>query len=375
VSPDDTDEIPADLAEAVRHAAGVVPPARHSLSEVHRRRRLHQRRRTAAVAGVATVAVAAGAAGVPALVRSTEPPAPGPAASATAGPTAAPAQRLLISGGYVATGSPGVTGPKGVLEVDAAGRVVAHPVTGMDTADMAVALPDGRIVMLGPRDLLPGVRREDGPDVTGLETVLSVGTYSANVRIPGQQVDLVGATADGAYLLRGRQRLVFHEFGTGTERPLDGATATMGADDGRPGFTGHVLVRDRFLVFHTVEPERQRIDVVDVTSGARMADPITIEPLATLDVGYLALSPDGRTLALVVTRAADYRLLSLDVATGRVTKTQTLALKPAAAKSQGVLGLAFTDNRTVRVAWLSVSPPDDRVHDIAELLRVSTLTV
>ncbi len=209
MSPYDTDEIPdipTDLADAVRHAAAAVPAGQHSLSQVHRRRRLHQRRRTAAVAGVAAVAVAAGAVGVPTLVRLSGTDAePLATASASANATAGPAQRLIIGTSALLgilegpRANAGITSPAGILEVDAAGKVVAHPFADVDSTAAVVTLPDGRLVVLNPRFLKPGV----GPwntdaDMADFEYRLVLGRYDTNVRVVGEQLQLLGATAEGA---------------------------------------------------------------------------------------------------------------------------------------------------------------------------------
>ncbi|GIJ72299.1 hypothetical protein [Virgisporangium ochraceum] len=388
MTPYDTDEIPdipADLADAVRHAAAAVPAGRHSIGEVHRRRRLHQRRRTAAVAGVATVAVAAGAAGVPALFRASGPGpvAATPTAPASAPAAAGPAQRLLLGNPYLSIEGPGggagITGPSGILEVDPGGSIVAHPVTGVDSADQVVALPDGRLVVLGPRNLKPGVARNDGVDVTDLEFRLVFGGYNANVRVRGEQLRLVGATAEGAYLLRNMQRLVFHEFATGAERPLTAATATMMAS-GLPVNRWDEQVQNGRLVFRTVG-DTPTVRVVDVSTGAEVVHPLRFDgvPADGYHVEELRLSPDGRTLALVISEfgagSARYRLVTVDVATGRTAGPSDVATIDPASKSTGVLGLAFTDNRTVRVATVAFPAGATRMYQLSELLKVSTFTV
>lgn len=371
-------DIPSDLAEAVRHAAAAVPDERHSLAGVHRRRRRHQRRRTATVAGLAAMAVAAG---VPVFMNRTG-PAPEPFATASASATAGPAQRLMVTGGAaLAIEGPGVgvgvNSPAGILEVDAAGKLIAHPVTGMDAVSGVVALPDGRLVTLGTRDLNPGTRREDGPDVTDLNFVLTLGTtYSADVRIPGEQLQLLGATAEGAYLLRNRRRLVFHEFATGTERPLDAATAALAAP-GDPVHMFESFVQGRFLVFHRVD-RGQQIHIVDVTTGAYVVPPVTL-PGKDLVVDGVRLSPDGRTVAVAVGRftadRAAYELLGIEVATGRVGRTQEIAVLDGKSKASGLLGMAFAGNNRLRVAWYAFPPDANRVYELAELMKVSPFTV
>jgi hypothetical protein len=46
------------------------------------------------------------------------------------------------------------------------------------------------------------------------------------------------------------------------------------------------------------------------------------------------------------------------------------------AKLPGVVcGLAFTDDHTLRVAWYVLPPGANRVYDVSEVLKVSTLSV
>jgi hypothetical protein len=390
----DTDEIPtdipADLADAVRHAAATVPAGRHSLADMHRRRRVHQRRRTAAVAGVATVAVAAGVAGVPALFRSlpTGAPSAGPAASATTAPAAtAAAQRLVLDGAYATAGNVGVTGPKGVVEVAADGRVVAHPVVGMDTADSAVMLPDGRYVILGPRDLRPGVRREDGVDVTDLEQVLAfltadgTPTYSRDVRVMGETVRLVGATADGAYLLRGGNRLVFHAFGSGAERPLAAVSAVIASFVAeQPDAVQNVSVQGDHVFILSQYGAVQTIHIADITVGGKLSLPQRVGGWT----GHVRLSPDGRTVAFTHARPVGdrvtYVLVSValnGVGTREVgIREQEIFTTDARAKIPGdVSGLAFTGNGSVRVAWYALPADANRVYELSTVLKVASFHV
>lgn len=373
-----TDEIPADLARAVRHAAAAVPDSGHSLAAVHRRRRLHQRHRTAAVAGIVTVAVAAGAAGVPLLVNDARPE-PYATASATAD-AATGGQRLFLAGGATANleAPPGlngflsINGPQGIQEVDAGGTLTTHPVVGVDRTDAVVALPDGRLVVLGSRG---GSPVDPGLDKPGWSYVLTLGTtYSANVRVGAEQLQLLGATAEGAYLLRNRQRLVFHEFATGDERPLAAATAAWAAA-GRPIDAYATIVRGRSLVFHSVTGG-QRIHVIDLDTGADIDRPL---PAGDYFVHAVALSPDGRTVAVGVRTVGDdgageYRLISVDVA-GGAPREQTVAAVGARSTGGLLLGLAFTDDHAVRVAYMEFPADDAQVFDPAKVVKVRTVRV
>ncbi|GIJ60941.1 hypothetical protein [Virgisporangium aurantiacum] len=381
-------DIPSDLAEAVRHAAEVVPDERHSLADVHRRRRRHQRRRVGTVAGVAAVAVAAGAAGVP-LLSHRSGPAPEPFATASATVPAGPAQRLLLTNAYQVVGNVGVRGPQGVGEVDAAGKLVGHPVVGVDAADSVIGLPDGRLVMLGPHDLKPGVAREDGVNVTDLEFVLVVTTpaapgpaYHVNVRTVGESVRLIGATATGAYLLRDGKRVVFHEFGSGAEQKLAAASAavvnTNLGDD--PGQFDVSVQGGRLLFSGVADDGSAQVRVHDLATGADLlGGPVTVGAPGTA-VRAVRLSPDGRHVAVGLSRLGadrtDFILATVPVAARPRPRSTVLGSTGDNRNTPGdIQGIAFTDDRTVRVAWYVLPPGADRVYDLAEVLKVNTATV
>ena len=375
-------DIPSDLAEAVRHAAAAVPDERHSLADVHRRRRRHQRRRVATVAGVAVLAVAAG---VPLLVNRSGPaPEPFATASATVPVTvpAGPAQRLLLGNGYYVIGNVGVRGPRGIAEVDASGGLFTRPVLNLDSADSVVGLPDGRLVMLGPVDLKPGVSREDGPNVTDLAIRLVVTTaagggpeYEENVRIVGETVRLIGATATGAYLLRDGKRVAFHEFGSGTERPMPAASSTVVAA-GDPDRFDVSVQGDRLLLTEVADDGSARLRVHDLATGADLlGGPVTVGAPGTA-VRAVRLSPDGRHVAVGLASQTEYMLATVPVAAAPRVRNTVLGSTGDNRKAPGdVQGIAFTDDRTVRVAWYVLPPGADRVYDLAEVLKVSTVTV
>jgi hypothetical protein len=376
-------DIPTDLAEAVRRAAAAVPDERHSLGAVHRRRRRHQRRRVAAVAGVATVAVAAG---VPFLVNRTGSPAPEPFATASATVPAGPAQRLLLTNAYAVAGNVGVRGPQGVAEVDAAGKLVTHPVFNIDAADSVIGLPDGRLVMLGPIDLKPGVAREDGVNVTDLEFALVVTApaapgpaYHVNVRFVGETVRLIGATDKGAYLLRDGKRVVFHEFGSGAERALPAASAAVSAA-GAPDRFEVSVQGDRLLLGGVADDGSAELRLHDLASGADLlGGPFAVGAPGTA-IRAVRLSPDGRHVAVGLTRLAadraDYVLATVPVTAAPRPRTATIGTTTDNRKAPGdIQGIAFTDDHTVRVAWYVLPPGADRVYDLAELMKVSTFTV
>ncbi|RZS34028.1 hypothetical protein EV193_110178 [Herbihabitans rhizosphaerae] len=245
----------------------------------------------------------------------------------------------------------------------------------------ARAMPDGRMLALASRDLMPGVQRPDGPFVEGVAFPLIVlGMDGAvvsdvDIRVVGEHVRLVAATATEAVLLRtdplrGKPtRLVGRDLATGAERPL----WTTGLD-----VTAGDATRDRVVVAR-----------LDAQGGCRLeAAAVNISVPACQHVTDLDIAPDGRFAAVVYQRSGHenaLRLRILDLGTGEVYGDE--ALKPqdpcvscvVTAHGAGYLGMAWSDGTTLRVAQLDPLPlrfdPARVLTDIAERVHLTTRAV
>ncbi len=168
--------------------------------------------------------------------------------------------------------------------------------------------------------------------------------------------------------------MVFHEFATGTERPLAAVTTAMAATAPVIDRFGSETVQGKYLIFRTLGPAR--LHLLDVTTGTGSALPVPDD----LDIDNPPrLSPDGRTVALVARKTSAgkirYQVITVDVATGRVAPPQEITTVDELTFGHGILGLAFSDNHTVRVARYAFPADADRVYEISQLLKVSTFTV
>jgi len=386
--------VPDDLAEAVRSAAAAVPPHTGHLHEVFLRQGVRRRRHAVAVVGLAVAVVGLAVAVVSQLVASGGSPTAAQVAatkSTTAPPHVAPAQRLLLSAvGWTAKPNNGpevgVVGGAGVTEVSADGSPVNHPVSDMDGWYQAVGLLDGRLVILGYKNLAPGALRADGPDVEDLSIRLQVlrpdGSVQSvrEVRIPGERVSLVAATERTAYLLR-PLGLVSHDLATGAEKMvLD--TAAVGVDLSQIDANQMDLAAGRLAVVLTDQPKGCSLRLVDL-AGARRHDDVPLAALGCVAVGRVRLSPDGHLAAISYTRVPDgeinhteSRVAILDTATGAVRADRLLRPSSLGAASDGqqgndaVYGMAWSTPINLQVATADLPQGAARVYQMVEVLRV-----
>lgn len=386
------DAVPEDLAELVHRAARATGPHPADLAAIRRRARARRRRRgvTGAAGLVALIAVTGGA--VPLLVHGDRPAATVAAPSTSSAapdlppptPAPEPAQRLMLSGGG-GTVRPHRAGPEiglvgGVAdELRGDGSVLRHRVPA--GWEETVALPDGRLVGLKLTDLMPGVRRTDGPDVAGLSIrlmVLGAGDrvdISREVRVKGQGLKLAGADARYAYLVRDGVGLVAHELATGRERTMIPAPRSA---DGELPFREAALA-EGLVVSVTGPPDMTRcqLDVRRLAGGARLSRLTVAGECAP----SIRLSPDGSLVAVPYRRPngrnLDYRLAILETATGQVRADQPLgtASPTYGMTGGGTWGAAWIDDTTVRVVWAHLPDPPRKVYSVAELARVLTVGV
>jgi hypothetical protein len=388
------DRVPDELVEVVRSAAAAVPAHTGHLDEVFLRQGVRRRRHAVAVVGLAVAVVGLAVAVVPDLVAGGGRPTAAQVASTqstTVPSQVAPAQRLLLSAaGWTAKPDNGpevgVVGGAGVTEVSADGSAVNHPVSDMDGWYQAVGLPDGRLVILGYKDLAPGAVRADGPDVADLSIRLQVlrpdGSVQSvrEVRIPGERVSLVAATERTAYLLR-PLGLVSHDLATGAEKVvLD--PAAVGVDLSQMDASQMDLAAGRFAVLLTDQPRGCSLRLMDL-AGARRHNDVSLAALGCVAAGRVRLSPDGRLAAVSYTRVQDgqvnhteSRVAILDTATGAVRADRLLrSSSPGAAGvvqqgNDGVYGMAWSTLINLQVATADLPQDAARVYQMAEILRV-----
>ncbi|MCP3784019.1 hypothetical protein NLX85_11640 [Micromonospora sp. A3M-1-15] len=384
------DAVPEDLAELVHRAARATGPHPADLAAIRRRARARRRRRgvTGAAGLVALIALTGGA--VPLLVHEHRPaatvaaPSTSPAAPDLPPPTPVPAQRLMLKGDG-GTVRPHRTGAEiGLLpgvadELRSDGSVVRHrvPAGWQET----VALSDGRLVGLTFTDLMPGVRRTDGPDVAGLSiklTVLSAEGHvevSREIRVRGQALGLAGADARYAYLARDGVGLVSHELTTGREKTLIRVPTKV---DGELPFRAADVTAGRVVsVTGPADMTRCQLDVRRLAGGSRLSR-LTVAGECAPSV---RLSPDGSLVAVPYRRPngrdLDYRLAILETVTGQLRADQPLgtASPTYGMTGGGTWGAAWVDDTTVRVVWAQLPDPPRKVYSVAELARVVTVGV
>ena len=375
--------VPETLADAVRRVAAAVPASAADLGGLRQRYRRRRRRRVAATAGLAAVVVGAAATTVPLLARGgtgsrpNEPVASSPGAPPVTEPAPAPVQRLMLAPfSFQQPPPPDHT----VGEVLPDGSVVFRPVSEVDHPSRVVPLPDGRLVLLGPVDLTPGViEQPDGPMNPAVGFMLVVQgndgriELSRDVRVIGEDVPLLGATDTEAYLLR-PAGVVAHDYATGHERLILPASA---------------LPVDR-AAGRGVDVTASRIAFGTATCRVQIFDLATAQPIATLapppgctTPGEVRLSPGGSLVAVNYSIGSPHnypepiqtRLAVIDVATG-ATKLDTLLFEGAwqMAVGEGYTMFGTRPNYLQGMAWWTVDSLRLAIrHDGVLSLRVVTV--
>ncbi|MGH3683415.1 MAG: hypothetical protein ACRDT2_24575, partial [Natronosporangium sp.] len=335
-----------------------------------------------------------------------QPPAAGPAE---------PAQRLLVTNGaggvtsrgdavppeglstretfewYLdQAGAYGVVGPLAEIRPD--GDVVPlelDDLPGVDLVRDVLAMPDGRLAVLGLVDRMPGTERTDGPCVAGIETPLLVvepdGSVSSSrdLRTRCQTLDLVAVDAETAYLARD-SRLVAHDLATGDERLLlDSAEAVPVEHSGMDYAGGRLAVAISDPACSGIGGLVVR--VTDVATGDSRDHPLPGERCQPAG-GPVRLSPDGRYAAVayhwfIGDDTAKLGMAVLDLAGGTVVEDRQVAAAPGpdlggdysqrgvGIRTAAVVGLAWRDPQTLRRAWYEV--PSEGVYWLPDVVEVT----
>jgi hypothetical protein len=356
-------DVPEDVATLVRDAAKTMPGAFGDTEAVVRRARRYRRRRAGAVV-CATVFAILSAVTVPVLVGRAERGVQPAVVPTTPRTSAALAQRLFI----------GISGDisheRGLPEVRGDGSVVYRDLPA--GAGDVVGLPDGRLVTLVTADLQPGTKRKDGPDVEGVSIKLVVLTAgggverSREVRIKGEEMRLLGATGRTAYLARATG-VVAHDLASGKESvvlPPLGAALFQATD----------LAGGRLAVAEGNGNKGCILRVTELAGGGKL--PPRNFANGTCLPDHVRLSPDGRLAAVAYLRlnSTEKRLAVLDVATGVALVDKPLGSRPVTdVETVNTAGVAWSDNRTVRVAVTELPPGANRVYRLSQVLRVLTV--
>ncbi|MEJ3743255.1 hypothetical protein WEI85_08215 [Actinomycetes bacterium KLBMP 9797] len=364
--------VPDEIVETVRRAATAASAHGGDLGSVRHRAVRRRRRRQATVATCAAALVAIAAAAVPAALDRT------PAEPAAA---AEPAQRLLVRAAGLALQSKngpevGIVNERELGEVLPDGSLVRHAIPGVDDWLHAVGLPDGRLVVLGYTEHTPGTPRispnaaAEGVSID-LEVLAADGTIelSRDVGVKDEITRLVGADETTAYLLRPRG-LMAHDLATGAER-LALALSAFGSVGPRVDVgNGVVVLLDGCELRVFVIPGNRSQAQATVPCALAETPPQGPDLRRAQDV---RLSPDGRLVAVPYYAGDELRLAVVDTRTGATRATETLDIGPS--RFQDVYGLAWTDNRSVRVAWAALPPDAARLYRLDEILRTETITI
>lgn len=395
-------------SDAAKVGRRLTKRRRSSRAEAGTRPPWWQRRRTLSLAVLAgLVALAAVAVLSPVGGRETDEGVPGPGHDSPPSDQGAvpPGERLIPELSFV-TRSAAVQ-PQAELEIPffevlADGSVAKVPLAVPEDTivDQLRPLPDGRLLVRGSRDLMPGVARPDGPLVEGLEFPLMVvgldGEIQSDqdIRTVGEHVTLVSADTTHAILQRSSPesperekepvQIIVRNLATGAERVLwetdqaaskgdlagdrlvlAGGGMSAAEDDGRPSQPPQCWLELRELSTHSktghVMPACHQ--VVDVNA-----------------------SPDGRFAAVAYERWAEppeLRLRILHLPSMAVYSDEPLGNPRSCTECTATiamadyLGMAWTDTAVLHVTQMEPLPlslePEDILAGIQDRLTTQTI--
>ena len=284
-------------------------------------------------------------------------------------PTPAP-QRLLVRGGRE-------------VAVDGSTRTVPLDLPGVVAREIEPTT-DGRLVVLGSRDLAPGVARTDGPNVDALANPLIVvrpdGSVAVDrdVRVPGETVALLAVTGDEAILRRsgtnsigltaGPARVVAHDLPTGRERQLFVAPNGVWGGDAVGATLALLTAGPNSPNGNYAERGPCAVEILSIATGRVVQGPL---PDCSF-VQDIRIGPDERRAAVVYgmkEAVPSLRLAIVDLEARRVVSDQLLGYSvtgcppgacEAGAPLRDYLGMAWMDSATLRLALtdLTLGPPN-----------------
>lgn len=403
--------IPTGIDDVLRRAAAAVPGSAPDLTSIRRRRRRNVVRTTSFTAFAVGV-LAAGAIVAPGLLIGS-PDAATPSAPVAA-PPVVPAQQLIVAAVGLIRSTDGA--PIGDVDADPSAPNFGY------RAGVVGLLSDGPSIVAGSGEVEPIVYPVSGPQVSGFLPLAGGGSItleeseptlepcppgyqlflraydasgtqilSHDLAVQCESVVLVGATSTEAYLVRVPQgnplvggRLVAHSLATGSEHTL------VGLD----GFSDNILGQRLDL-----STDASRLSAVSIGAACQAealdVDTGTVTPIDLVSIlGCYALvdarlSPDGDRLAIVYKTPGtdgtdtDLVLAVVDLASGTVLLQEVVATGQDQAESSAALptdtlaaGLAWTDDTTLRAAFVVVSPEaSQRVVSPWDHLDVRTYTL
>jgi hypothetical protein len=250
--------------------------------------------------------------------------------------------------------------------------------------------PGGRIVVLSTRDLMPGIARQDGPNVEGLQILLTVFeqtgevVFEEDVRVVGEDVSLIGASSDEVFLQRyvpGSEepsRISALSLAGGAERVVVERT-----DIAASGAAAHSLI----ALAGGGRNAPCEVEIISSVSGATVQ---RFDLPDCMGVAGVALSDDGERAAVGYSRLSggvdQVNIAAREVMTGAVISDRTLGrtgpygppeiacgAADCAASLLDFGGIGFSQDGTVQVVVLrhpSTGELRDVTFDSLELVTV-----
>ncbi|MET7403840.1 hypothetical protein ABZS66_61265 [Dactylosporangium sp. NPDC005572] len=369
---------PDDLVRTLHRAADAVPPSAPDLRAVLRR---HHRRRLRSVATAATIAVAVTASGMVLAERALSPhpapPATAPTTTAATETAPAPGQRLPLEPSWAMLDAGnnqnplGYQPPRGLLELSPDRKIITvAPPDHIDGPRQRVALDDGRTVLLGSKDLQPGVQRHDGVDVTGLAirlVVLAPGgavVLTREVRVQGQDVQLVGATATAAYLYRTPGQIVRHDLASGKEERLTALDPLTAWD------INNISIQSGLLLTTSRTACDLRITSADTGKPIRTVH-FDVNRWHCPTADRVRVSADGQLLAIALRGTAANPVNAFDVVNVDTGETTNRQLSPTS--TSGIVGMAWRGT-ALRVAWVNLPNSGSQIFPMADVLQTADVS-
>jgi hypothetical protein len=276
----------------------------------------------------------------------------------------------------------GIRLPDGLVDIDGNGRLTPIPLhSAYIYPTMVVGLSQSEALIFGMRD------RRQGQVQTGITAVVDMESVLVVVRADGDQliqlgtsdgsVNLVGATEDSAFLLRG-DRLVRRSLATGNEERVGAADQI--AELIRQGWRVGSVESDSAVLLRTDSSGLHAMTVSLSTrarSNVALVCDITPNQKNKDSVSNLRLAPGGRYVACTYRtgdQADTAKLTVTDMTTGRrVVERDLPSSMQLSAHPNGLM--AWADEHTLRLGLVALPANADRLYDLSEVLRIETVKV